>query len=130
MGWGDVLKSALGGAGVPTEILDLAKSGNIDLPLSGDSESMLSDMLTKGVFNNKSDFLTFLVTQYMKNNLGSMMSGGKTPPESAIMDIITKSGIGKGYEEGDIKKMMVPMLIQAFFAVYKLMSRTPAMKPA
>ena len=130
MGLGDAIKSAVGGMDVPPELLDMAKSGNIDLPLSGDSESMLSDMLTKGVFGSKSDFLTFLVNQYMKHNLGSMMSGGKTPPESAIMDIITKSGIGKSYPEGDIKKMMVPLLIQGFFAVYKLMNRRPAVKPA
>ena len=130
MGLGDTIKSALGGMDIPPELLDMAKSGNIDLPLSGDSESMLTDMLTKGVFGSKSDFLTFLVTQYMGHNLGSMMSGSNTPPESAIMDIITKSGIGESYSKGDIKKLMVPLLIQGFFAVYKLMSKRQAMKPA
>ena len=58
------------------------------------------------------------------------MSGGKSPPESAIMDIITKSGIGESYSEGDIKKMMVPLLVTAFFAIYKFMTKRPAVKPA
>ena len=129
MGLGDVIKSALG-ANVPPEILDMAKSGDIDLPLSGDAENMLGDMLSKGVFNSKSDFLTFIVNQYVKNDLGSMMSGDRAPSESAILDIIRKTGLDEGYPEGDINNMMVPLLIQSFFAVYKLMSRRPAVKPA
>jgi hypothetical protein len=52
------------------------------------------------------------------------------PGESAIMDIIKDSGIGKGYPEGDIKKTMVPLLATAFFAVHKFMKKRPAVKPA
>jgi len=130
MGLGDAIKSALGGADIPPEILEMAKSGNINLPLSGDAENMLGDLLSKGVFSSKSDFLTFIVKQYAMNNMGSMMSGDRSPPESAILDIIRKTGLDRGYPEGDIKKMMVPLLIQAFFAVYRVMSRRPAMKPA
>lgn len=130
MGLGDAIKTALGGADVPPEILDMAKSGNIALPLSGDAENMLDDLLSKGVFDSKSDFLTFIVKQYVMNNLGSMMSGDRSPPESAILDIIRKTGLDKGYPEGDVRNMMVPLLVQAFFAVYKLMSKRPALKPA
>lgn len=130
MGLGDAIKTALGGADVPPEILDMAKSGNIALPLSGDAENMLDDLLSKGVFGSKSDFLTFIVKQYVMNNMGSMMSGDKSPPESAILDIIRKTGLDKGYPEGDVRNMMVPLLVQAFFAVYKLMSKRPALKPA
>jgi hypothetical protein len=130
MGLGDVIKSALGGSEIPPEILDMAKSGNIDLPLSGDAENMLGDLISKGTFNSRSDFMTFIVKQYAQNDLGRMMSGDKAPPESAIMDIIKSSGIGNGYLDGDIKKMMVPLLIQAFYAVYKLMAKRPAVKPA
>lgn len=130
MGLGDAIKTALGGADVPPEILDMAKSGNIALPLSGDAENMLDDLLSKGVFGSKSDFLTFIVKQYVMNNMGSMMSGDRSPPESAILDIIRKTGLDKGYPEGDVRNMMVPLLVQAFFAVYKLMSKRPALKPA
>lgn len=130
MGLGDAIETALGGADVPPEILDMAKSGNIALPLSGDAENMLDDLLSKGVFSSKSDFLTFIVKQYVMNNMGSMMSGDRSPPESAIFDIIRKTGLDKGYPEGDVRNMMVPLLVQAFFAVYKLMSKRPALKPA
>ena len=131
MGVGDVINSAMGGKDIPPELMDLAKKGNIDLPLAGDQENMLDDLISKGVFRNKPDFLSFIVKAYTQNNMGSMMSGDRIPPESAIMDIITKSGIGKGYADGDIKKMMVPLLITAFFAVYKYMTKKrPAVKPA
>ncbi len=120
----------MGGQDIPPELLDMAKSGNIDLPLSGDSENMLGDMISKGIFKNKGDFQTFIVKEYMNNNMGNMMSGGKSPPESAIMDIINKSGIGKSYPDGDIRKMMIPLMVTAFFAIYKYMTRRQAVKPA
>lgn len=125
----DTIKSALGGS-IPPELTDMAKRGNIDLPLSGDSEKMLEDMISKGIFKSRSDFLSFIVKAYMQNDIGSMMSGDRSPPESAIMDIIKKSGIDKGYPEGDIKKMIVPLLITAFFAVYKYLTKRSAVKPA
>jgi hypothetical protein len=130
MGLGDVIKTALGGREIPTELLDMARSGNINLPLSGDAQMMLDEMIDKGTFDGKSDFLTFIVRQYFQNDVGSMMSGGRVPPESAIMDIIRGSGLDKGFPDSDIKKMMVPLMIQAFFAVYKLMAKKPAVKAA
>ncbi len=132
MGLGDILKSALGGASKdsPLDMTDMARLAGIDLPLSGDSQRMLGDLISKGVFKDKSDFLGFIVNVYMQNNIGSMMTDNKKPPESAIMDIINKAGIGKGVPQGDIKKMLVPLMITAFFAVYKFMSKRQAMKPA
>ena len=130
MGLGDIIKSALGGKSDTPGITDMAKLANIDLPLSGDSENMLNDLISKGVFGNKADFMKFIAMAYMRNNIGSMMTGDRAPPESTIMDIIAKSGIGKGYPEGDIKKMMVPLVMTAFFAVYKFMTKRQAMKPA
>jgi hypothetical protein len=130
MGLGDLLKSAIGGEDIPQELLDMVKKGNIDLPLAGDKGKMLDDMIGKGVFNSKPDFLSFITKAYMQNNMGSMMSGDKAPPESAIMDVIKNSGIGKGYPEGDIKKTMVPLLATAFLAVHKFMKKSPAVKPA
>lgn len=130
MGLGDLIKSALGGKSETPGVMDMAKLANIDLPLSGDSENMLNDLISKGVFGNKADFMKFIATAYLKNNIGSMMTGDRAPPESTIMDIITKSGIGKGYPDGDIKKMMVPLLMTAFFAVYKYMTKRQAAKPA
>ncbi len=130
MGLGDAIKSALGGADVPPELLEMARSGNINLPLSGDAENMRGDLLSTGKFGSKSDFLTFIVKQYFMNDMGSMMSGDRNPPESAIVDIIRKSGLDMGFADSDVKNMLVPLLVQAFFAVDKIMSRRQAVKPA
>ena len=129
MGLGDKIGSALGG-GIPPELAEIAKKGDIDLLLSGDSESMLSDMISKGIFDGKSDFLSFIIKTYMQNNMGSMLAGDRMPPESAIMDIIKKTGIGKGYPDGDVKNMLVPLLTTAFFAIYRHMKKMQAVKPA
>lgn len=102
----------------------------IDLPLTGDSKKMLDNLISGGQFKGKSDFMGFLANAFIMNNLASMMTGGKTPPESTIMDIINKSGIGKGRSELDLKKVMVPLLITGFIAIYKYMtSKKPAVKP-
>jgi hypothetical protein len=130
MGLADVIKSALGGKESVSSMLDMAKLAGIDIPLSGDQLNMFNDLVSSGVFKDKSDFMKFAATAYMKNNVGSMMTEDKAPPESAIMDIINKAGIGKSYPQGDIKKMLVPLLITAFFAIYKFMSKKPAMKTA
>ena len=129
MGLQDIIRSASGGMDIPPELMDLVKIGNIDMLLSGDSENMLDDMISKGVFKNKGDFLKFIVKSYTQNNMAGMMTGGKSPPESTILDIIKKTGIGKGYTEGDVKNMLVPLMITAFFTIYKYMSRRKAAKP-
>lgn len=129
MGLGETIKSALG-RDIPPELMDLAKRGDINLLLSGDSEKMLDDMISKGVFKDRRDFLSFIVKEYVQNNMGSMLGGDRSPPESMILDMINRSGIGEGYSDRDIKNMLVPLLITAFFAVYKYMSKRPAVKPA
>jgi len=107
-------------------ISDIAK--NIDLPLSGDSAKGLNMLLDKGTFKDKPDFLGFLAKSYMQNNLGSSMAGGGEPGVSTIMDIINKTGIAKGFMEGDVKKFLVPLLITGFMSVYKYLNRKPAVK--
>lgn len=129
MGLGETIKSALG-RDIPPELMDLAKRGDINLLLSGDSEKMLDDMISKGVFKDRRDFLSFIVKEYVRNNMGSMLGGDRSPPESMILDMINRSGIGEGYSDRDIKNMLVPLLITAFFAVYKYMSKRPAVKAA
>lgn len=101
----------------------------IDIPLSGDSADTLNKLISSGVFKNKSDFTTFLVGSYMKNNLGSKMSGGNALPESVVTGIIDKTGIARGLDD-NTKKMLVPLLITGFMAVYKYMSGRKAAKPA
>ncbi len=129
MGLGETIRSVLG-KDIPPELTELMKRGDIDLLLSGDSENMLDDMISKGIFANKPDFISFLVREYVSNNLGSMLSGDRTLPESTVMDIIRRAGLDKGYPDTDVKRMLVPLLVQAFYAVYRYVSRRTAVKPA
>jgi uncharacterized surface protein with fasciclin (FAS1) repeats len=108
-------------------ISDIAK--NVELPLSGDSLKGLNDLIGKGTFANKQDFMSFLAKQYMQNNLGAAMAGGKEPGMSMVMDIIGKTGIAKGFMEGDVKKYLVPLLMAGFMAIYRYMTKQPAVKP-
>src|SRR5208337_5620040 len=94
MGLADVIKSALGNKDTASSMLDMAKMAGIDIPLSGDQLSMFNDLVSMGVFKDKSDFVKFAASAFMKNDVGSMMTADKAPPESAIMDIINKAGIG------------------------------------
>jgi len=61
--------------------------GKVDLPVSGDAAEGLSKLISNGTFGNKNDFVMFLAKTYMKNNLGSAMSGGRAPPKSRTIII-------------------------------------------
>lgn len=87
-------------------------------------------MITKGVFDNKADFLGYVVKEYARNNLGSKFGMERTLPESLVMEIISKSGLDKKYPNVDFKKTLVPLLVTAFYAVYRHVSRPKAAKPA
>jgi hypothetical protein len=120
MGLLDVVKDALGG--------ELGIDPNkVDLPVSGDAAEGLNKLISNGTFSNKNDFVTFLAKTYMKNDLGSAMSGGQAPPESMIMGIIDKTGIAKGFTDTDKKKMLVPLLIAGFMTIYRMMSKKKTM---
>ncbi len=127
---GEQIKSTMGKIGIPPELTDRSKLANIDLLLSGDSESALSDLISRGIFMNKTDFVSFIVREYFQNNLGSMLSGDKLPPESFVMDIINKSGIGESFSDSDIKNALVPLLVTSFYAIYRYMTKKEALKPA
>ena len=107
-------------------VADIAK--NVDLPLSGDAAVGLKELLNKGTFSNKQDFVGFLAKQFMQNNLGAAMAGGGEPGVSTIMDIINKTGIAKGFMEGDVKKYLVPLMMTGFMAIYRYLNKQPAVK--
>lgn len=124
MGLGDIFKSVIGGK----TGLDVS---NIDMPLDSTSTNALNSLISSGVFKDKGDFMNFALKAYMQSNMGSMMSSGEQPTESAIMDVISKTGIGKSRSQTDIKTLLVPLLITAFTAIYKYMSkRKETVKPA
>jgi hypothetical protein len=108
-------------------VSDLAK--NVSLPLSGDALNGLNMLINKGTFKDKGDFMGFLAKTYMQNNLGSAIgSSGGEPGVSTIMDIINKTGIAKGFMEGDIKKFIVPLMMTGVMAIYNYLNRKPAVK--
>lgn len=110
------------------QIADIAK--NLNLPLTGVALMGLNALINKGTFSDKQDFTGFLAKTFMANNLGSAMAGGKEPSENLVMDIIDKTGIAKGFTSDDTKKMLVPLLITGFMAIYHHLQKKPAMKTA
>ncbi len=108
------------------QVADIAK--NLSLPLSGVALAGLNSLIGKGTFTDKQDFVGYLANTFLSNNLESKMAGGREPSESLIMDIIDKTGIAKGFTRDDTMKMLVPLLITGFMAVYHYMQRKPAVK--
>ena len=106
------------------QIADIAK--NLNLPLSGVALAGLNSLISKGTFSDKQDFIGFLGKTFFANNMESAMAGGKEPSESMIMDVINKTGIAKGFSRDDTMKMLVPLLITGFTAVYNYLHKKPA----
>ncbi|CAJ36410.1 fasciclin domain-containing protein [Methanocella arvoryzae] len=106
------------------QIADIAK--NLNLPLSGVALAGLNALISKGTFSDKQDFIGFLGKTFFANNMESAMAGGKEPSESMIMDVINKTGIAKGFSRDDTMKMLVPLLITGFTAVYNYLHKKPA----
>jgi uncharacterized surface protein with fasciclin (FAS1) repeats len=106
------------------QIADIAK--NLSLPLSGVALAGLNGLISKGTFSDKQDFVGFLGKTFMTQNVGAAMAGDKAPSESFIMDIIDKTGIAKGFTKDDTMKMLVPLLITGFTAVYHYLNKKPA----
>lgn len=115
MGILDTISEAIGGK----HGVDINK---IDLPLSGDEASTMNDLISKGTFKDKSDFMSFLTSAYVKNNVGKAASGGPSSLEPLVTSIISASGLGRGFSEGDVKSKLVPLMITGFMAIYKYMA--------
>ncbi len=123
-----IFKSATG-ADLPMDLEKMA-TGKMDLPLDDKSMGALNELIGKGAFNDKQDFMSFLVKAYMQNKMGGVLSSGK-PSESSILDIVNKAGVGKNISDGDKKSLLVPLLITAFTMIYKMMSaKKTEMRPA
>lgn len=105
-------------------IADIAK--NLSLPLSGVALTGLNALISKGTFGDKQDFIGFLAKNFFANNMESSMAGGKGPSESMIMDVINKTGVAKGFSRDDTMKMIVPLLITGFTAIYNYLHKQPA----
>lgn len=84
----------------------LGASGN-DMPLSAQSKQTLEELISKGIFKDKSDFVQFAVKAFMQYKMK-----GSSP--AAITDIVKESPIGAGASESDIQGKILPLLTEAF----------------
>jgi uncharacterized surface protein with fasciclin (FAS1) repeats len=108
------------------QIADIVK--NLNLPLTGDAAKGLNMLIDSGAVKDRPDFISLLAKSYLQNDMDSVMSGGREPHETRIMDIIHKTGIARGFFDTDIKKYLVPLFITGFTAIYNYLSKRPAVK--
>lgn len=90
--------------------------GKSDIPLSSESTGMLNELIASGMFKDRSDFVQFAIKAYMQYKISG---GAAQNTRSGILDIIQKTGIGKGANQSDIQDKLVPLLTEAFLAVGK-----------
>ena len=100
-------------------------TNEIDLQLSDDSADALKKLIAVRKFKDMPDFKKFLVAAYLKNNLGSEMSGDKAPPESTIREIIKENHIDRDLSDMDKKKLMA-LLALGLVAVRRYMAKGKA----
>lgn len=86
-------------------------SGKGSIPLSPEVMGLLDDLISKGMFKNKQDFIQFAIKAYTMFSA----SGKGQPTPSNVMDILSKTGFNKGSaSESDVKGELVPLLIDVF----------------
>jgi uncharacterized surface protein with fasciclin (FAS1) repeats len=110
-----------------SSMMDMAKG--MALPLSGTALVGLNELISRGIFKDKTDFLGFLGRAYAQNNMDTAISKSAEPGESTIMDIINRTGIARGFGEGEARKYIVPLLITGFMALYNYVHKRPAARP-
>ncbi|MCD1295758.1 hypothetical protein CUJ83_12185 [Methanocella sp. CWC-04] len=80
-----------------------------DLSLSAESMNTLDELILKGIFNDKSDFMRFIVKTYWQYKIR-----GSAPTSSNILDIINQAGIDKNFSDADIMGRIFPLMVDAF----------------
>lgn len=88
----------------------------MDLPLSADSINILDELIGKGVFNNKADFIQFVLKAYAEYKL---TGGSSQPTQADVQNVIQNSGIGNGLDAQDIEGKLTPLLTAAFTSAGK-----------
>jgi|WetSurMetagenome_2_1015567.scaffolds.fasta_scaffold327759_1 hypothetical protein len=85
-------------------------AGKTDLPLSGSSMSILTDLIGKGVFKDKGDFIQFVIKAYTEYKVSG---GSAQPTQSDVSNIIQKTGVGSSLNTSDIDGKLAPLLTEA-----------------
>jgi hypothetical protein len=91
-------------------------AGKTDLPLSGQSMSMLTDLIGKGVFKDKGDFIQFVMKAYLQYKT---TAGSSQPTQADVKNVIQNTGIGKNLNVSDIDGKLAPLLTEAFMMAGK-----------
>jgi hypothetical protein len=91
-------------------------AGKTDLPLSGQSMSMLTDLIGKGVFKDKGDFIQFVIKAYMQYKTSG---GSAQPTQNDIKSVIQNTGVGNNLSTSDIEGKLTPLLTEAFLMAGK-----------
>ena len=86
-------------------------AGMTDLPLSGTSMSNLTDLIGKGVFKDKGDFIQFVIKAYMEYKTSG---GSAQPTQGDVNNIIQNTGVGSNLDASDIEGKLTPLLTEAF----------------
>ncbi len=86
-------------------------AGKMDLPLSGASMGNLTDLIGKGVFKDKGDFIQFVIKAYMEYKTSG---GSAQPTQGDVKNIIQNTGVGSNLNGSDIDGKLVPLLTEAF----------------
>jgi|AGTN01.1.fsa_nt_gi hypothetical protein len=84
-----------------------ALGGKTDVPLSAQSQSTLQELIGKGVFNDKAQFVEFATKSFMEYKMK-----GSSP--AALTDIVKGSPMGKGASDMDIKDKLLPLMTEVF----------------
>jgi hypothetical protein len=84
-----------------------ALGGKADMPLSAQSQGTLQELITKGIFKDKSQFAAFAAKAFMEYKMK-----GSNP--AALTEVVKGSPMATGASEADIKDKLLPLMTEAF----------------
>jgi hypothetical protein len=88
-------------------IASTALGGKADMPLSAGAQGTLQELITKGVFKDKAQFVEFAMKAFVEYK----MKGSNT---EALTNIVRHSPMASGASDADIKDKLLPLMTEAF----------------
>ena len=88
-------------------IASAALGGKADMPLSAGSQATLQELIAKGVFKDKAQFVEFAMKAFMEYKM-------KGSNADALAGIVKSSPIASGASDADIKDKLLPLMTEAF----------------
>lgn len=81
-----------------------------ELPLSSSSMNILNELIGGGVFNNKADFMQFVMKAYTEYKANG---GSQQPTQADVSKVIQNTGIGNTLSQADVQNKLTPLLTEA-----------------